>query len=233
MTIITRAGKGSALTHTEMDTNFTELDTRPTGQVYPAASGVGIKVDNASPDWGWHDIVGFLFIENGGSSPDYNIYRGGIKAYQFTEQVDESFIDFHMPHDYVPGTDLYMHAHWSHNSPILASGSVTFGFEIMYAKGHDQAAFGEPVIATILQTANTTPYQHLIAETLITSDGGSANTLDVNQMEVDGILQCRVYVDSNDTHSVSGVVEPFIHFVDIHYQSTNLPTKNKAPNFYG
>jgi hypothetical protein len=51
-------------------------------------------------------------------------------------------------------------------------------------------------------------------------------------MEVDGIIMCRLYLDSNDIITSGGTVNPFVHFVDLHYQSTGIGTKGKAPNFY-
>ncbi len=46
MTITTRAGKGSALSHNEMDTNFTDLRDGVGGIQVPKTSGLGIKVDS-------------------------------------------------------------------------------------------------------------------------------------------------------------------------------------------
>ena len=103
----------------------------------------------------------------------------------------------------------------------------------MYSKGHNQAAFGEPVLITVAQNASTTQYQHMIAETAASTSGGSAVQLDTDVLEPDGVIQCRLYLDSNDmTVSGGAVPDPFAHFVDIHYQSTNIGTKQRAPDFW-
>lgn len=232
MTITTRAGKGSELTHNELDTNFTDLRDGIGARV-PKTSGTGIKIGpNGGDAFGWHDLVSTLLVYGLAGDASRSTYRGGIKSLQFTE-TDSAYIDFHLPHDYVPNTTIHIHAHWSHAETTVTGGSVTWAFELMYAKGHNQAAFVAPVIAAAVQNASTTQYQHMIAETAASTAGGSGAALDTDLLEVDGLIQCRVYLDSNDmTVSGGGVPEPFLHMVDIHYQSTNVATKNRAPGFY-
>jgi hypothetical protein len=204
-----------------------------TGITVPKASGSGIKIDTASAGYGWHDLLGAIVARNTGlTAPGFVVYRGGIYAYQFAVN-DEAFIEFHMPHDWAPGTDIYIHAHWSHTATTVTGGSVTWGFEVSYAKGHNQAAFSAPVTATILQNASTTQYQHMIAEVQLSAASPSASQIDTDNLEVDGLILCRVYLSANAiTVSGGAVPDPFLHFVDIHYQTTNVGTKQKAPNFY-
>lgn len=204
-------------------------------------SGTGVKVDLTSPTFGWHDMLGPISIRGvGATDPGYNVYRGGIRGYQFAVN-DEIFIEFHIPHDYVPGTDLHIHAHWSVKQTTKAGaatnavtgGSVTWGFEVSYAKGHNQAAFSAPVTATVVQNASTTQYQHMIAEVQVSAASPSASQIDSDNIEVDGLVIVRAYLSANNlTVSAGSVPAPFLHMVDIHYQSSNIATKNKAPNFY-
>jgi hypothetical protein len=52
-------------------------------------------------------------------------------------------------------------------------------------------------------------------------------------METDAVLMCNVHLSANNmTVSGGGVPAPFLHFVDVHYQSTNVGTKNRAPSFW-
>ena len=231
MAIVTRESKGSALTHAELDNNFNELDKLPNGKVFPKEQGIGIKLDVDTPAFGWHDLTGNVHVYGDVGDATRAMYRGNIKATQFQEN-ESGYVDFHIPHDYVMGTPIYIHAHWSHNSTEVTGGSCTWGFECMYAKGHGQAPFATPVNIAVIQNADTTQYMHMIAETVASDDGGSAVTLNTNDLEVDGLIQCRVYLDSNDLVSSGAPVNPFLHFVDIHYQSTGLATKNKAPDFW-
>ena len=235
MSIITREGKGTALTHSEMDANFIELDTIPNGKVFPSSKIIGIKLSGDTSDFGWHDIIGYINVPaSNPSGATETIYRGGIRVYQFDEG-DDAQVNFHMPHDYLQDSDMYIHVHWSHNSTLITGGTVTWGLEIMYAKGHDQASFNVPELSPVTQSASTVQYRHMIAERVISAAGASpgGGLMNTNDLEVDGILQVRLYLDSNDIEVSSGPKpNPFAHFVDIHYQSTGLPTKNKAPDFW-
>jgi hypothetical protein len=209
--------------------------------VLPKTSGKGIKVDTASPSFGWHDMLGPISIRGvGATDPSYNIYQGGLRGYQF-DVNEEAFVEFHIPHDYLPGSDLYIHAHWSVKQTTTAGvatnavtgGSVTWGFEVSYAKGHNQAAFITPITTTIAQNGSTTQFQHMIAEVQLSAASPSGSQIDSDNIEVDGLVLVRVYLSANDlTVSAGSKPAPFLHMVDIHYQSTNSTTKNKAPNFY-
>lgn len=233
MTITTRIGKGSELTTAEMDTNLTDLRDG-IGMQIPKTEGFGIKVDSlGTPTFGWRDIIGQVYVdEDDVNKALLSIYRGGVKGRQFGS-LSEACIDIHIPHDYLPDSDIFIHAHWSHTSALVTGGSVTWGFETMYAKGHNQEPFSSPVLITVAQNASTTQYQHMIAETAASVSGGSAVQLDTNLIEPDGVLQARIYLDSNDiTVSGGGIPDPFVHFVDIHYQSTNMATKQRMPDFW-
>ena len=233
MTITTRAGKGSQLTHAELDTNFTDLRDGVSLQV-PKTTNTGIKVDSlGTPTFGWHDLLGSLVTDpDDANRAVYTVYQTPVRQLLFIEAVSEAFIGFHMPHDYLPNSDIFIHAHWSHNSTIVTGGSVTFKFDCSYSKGHNQAAFSSSVPISVIQNASTTQYQHMIAETAASVSGGSGVQLDTDDLEVDGLLLVRVTVDSNDITSSGAIPDVFIHAVDLHYQSTGVPTKQRAPDFY-
>jgi len=230
LTIITRAGKGQALTHEEFDNNLVELRDKPDGQVYPSDADKGLRFDYSSPEFGWHDIIGqYQTIFAGPGNPSYQTYQGGIKQLRFTAG-DELHIDFHVPHDYVPGTDIHVHVHWSHTRPAVTSGSVTWLFEMTYAKGHNLGSFSTPVTTQVTQDASAIRYQHMIAETPASAPGGAGGLLDTSAIEVDGMILVRAVLQSN---TMDDSALPFVHTVDLHYQSRGLPTKNKSPDFYG
>jgi len=196
-------------------------------------SGEGIKVDVASPTFGWRDLKGIITIRGIGSTdPSFNIYRNGIRQHQFSVN-DEVFLEFHIDHDYVPNTHIYIHPHWSHNSSLVTGGSVTWTAEMTYSKGHNQAAFPATVSLDITQNASTTQYQHLVADEQASVTDGDSTHLNTTNLEIDGIILVRFYLKANNiTVSGGGAPEPFLHYVDIHYQSTNVCTKQRAPNFY-
>lgn len=232
MTITIRSVKGGALTHAEMDINWTDLRDGVNAMI-PKTKGKGIKIGpNGSETFGWHDLLGTVQVYGDLGDAIRVAYRGGIKALQFDEG-DSAYVDFHLPHDYAPNTDIFVHVHWSHNSALVTGGSVTWGFELMYAKGHNQSAFPAPITVSVSQNANTIQYQHMVAEGLASTPGGSGTLLNTADIEVDGLIQCRLFLDSNDiTVSGGGIPLPFAHTIDIHYQSTNIATKNRSPDFW-
>lgn len=195
-------------------------------------SGRGIRVDTTTPTFGWRDLLGAIRTRGvGATDPNDATYRGNIKGYQF-DVNDEAWIEFHVPHDYVAGSDVHLHFHWSHNSAIVTGGTVTWGADLTYAKGHNQAAFPAPVNPTVIGTASTTQYQHIITEVQVSASTPSAVQIDSDDLEPDGLILARVYLGANNITSSGAVPDPFLHFADIHYQTTNIGTKQKAPDFY-
>lgn len=188
-------------------------------------SGVGVKVDVVTPTFGWRDITAEVDIRGtGGSDPTFQLYTGtNMRTLQFSASaMQECFVNFHVPHDYVPGTAIYIHAHWSNAAAIPNTGNVVWGFEYSFAKGFNQQAFPAFTTITATQACPATRYQHNIAETAAITIAG---------LEVDGMIQCRAYRDAaavGDTCTDA----VFLHTVDVHYQSTNMATKQKAPDFY-
>jgi hypothetical protein len=214
--------------------------------VLPKTSGYGIKVDTTTPTFGWKDLLGAINTRPtaGAAVPPYNQYGStGIYGFQFTDgPVKEAFVEFHLPHDYVPSSDIFIHAHWSQTTvdtggAASAPGNVKWYIDVMYAKGHGTAggaargAFGTKITTSIVQQGSTTQYGHMVAEVQLSAGSPSAAQIDSDDLEPDGIILCRIYRDNTDVADTLNQA-PFLHYVDIHYQSTQLATKNKAPNFY-
>ncbi len=199
----------------------------------PKTAGKGIRIDTAVPTFGWRDLKGKVTQRNiGASKPTHATYRDTLAQYQFAAGKEEYFT-YHIDHDHVPDSDVHLHVHWSHTGALVNGGTITIEYEISYAKGFNQSAFGASVTATFAGTASTTQYQKIISEIQISAVSPSASQIDSNDLEPDGIIECRIKITSNDiTVSGGGVPDPFIHEVDIHYQSTSLGTKQKAPDFY-
>lgn len=236
MAIIYRAAKGQALTASDHDANMRDLHERPQGQVFPKEANIGVKIDTDAPDWGWHDLIGDMqdhMASAGGVSAGSAVYIGSIGQPRFDTGDSQQF-GYHIPHDWVQGHDAFIHIHWSHNVAGVTSGEVTFQVEVTAAKGHNQAAFSSPKILTIVAPASTTRYQHMIVETPFCETLGGAGDalLRSEDMEVDALALCHVTVVGN---TMDAGALPFVHTVDIHYQSTNVGTKERSPNptFWG
>lgn len=225
----------------QLATNAGEL-LLPQNIVLPKTSGKGIQVDTASPSFGWRDIIGQIGVKTAGATdPVWTLYRGAMYAYTFDTATAEAFLVFHIPHDYVPGSDLFAHVHWSQKvvdtgGTAGVPGVAEWKFDISYADGHGTAGgaadpFIAPITVTVTQQASTTQYGHMIAEVQFTNNGGTGGLIDSNTIQVDGLLLVRLYrVKANPADTLNQA--PFVHTADIHYQSTNIGTKQKAPNFY-
>lgn len=204
--------------------------------VLPKTSGKGIKIDTATPTFPWKDIIGYVNVDAAGANAaSLSAFNGGsIRRWAFGSG-DKQDNEYHIPHDYAPGTDLFIHYHWAHNGTAI-SGDIVATFVHTYAKGHNQAAFSaEKTITNTYATTNiaTTPrIQHRIEESQLSVSGGSATQLDSSLIEVDGVIGVNFTMTTIPTITGGSPNEPFVFFIDIHYQSTGIGTKQKAPNFY-
>ena len=226
------------------------------GFILSGLSGAGIKVDHATPTYGWHDMLGAIQTRptggaGSGAVPDYVAYRGNIFGWRFgtvapNNHLHEAFIEYHIPHDWVPGGSggddtCYLHVHWSQTTVDTGGaagvpGVAKWYFDISYADGHGTPGgaadpFIAPITVSVTQQGSTTRYGHMIAEVAFANDGGTGGLIDYNTIQVDGLILLRIYRDPADPADTLNQ-DTFVHFVDIHYQSTNMPTKNKAPGFY-
>ncbi len=202
--------------------------------ILPKTSGKGIKVDTTVPTFGFKDIIGDQFSKNtGATKPTLAPYNGAIKSWQFGVG-DEAYISYHIPHDYVAGTPIFLHIHWSHILTTVTGGTLTFKATSISAKAHDQQAFNStPKVGTFIGTASTVQYQQILSEVQYSDDTPTGLEIDTADLEPDSVIELTLEVDANNiTVSSGGVPDPFIHYVDIHYQSTNIGTKDKVPNFY-
>ncbi len=198
--------------------------------VLPKTSGKGIQVDNTTPTFPWHDLTGAIVVKlTGVGRPVFTTYKGNIEEYQFSIN-DKAEFTYHIPHDYVPGSDIHLHVHWSHISAAVTGGTITFGYELTCAKGHNQAPFGANIIGTIVATASATQYQHIVSEIQISAASPSGSQIDSDDLEPDELILIELFLNANNM--TGATPDPFVHEMDIHYQSTNIGTKQKAPDFH-
>jgi hypothetical protein len=201
------------------------------GLSLPKASGTAIKIDGG---YGWRDLVGNVVPRSTGlNAPVLKSYIGAIRLFSYSAG-DIGDMTFHVPHDYAPGTDMYIHVHWGHNGTAI-TGTFLVDISATYSKGFNQTTFHTPVTtsmtASSLNTTNTPQYAHRIDEIQL-SAAGSTSLLNTNNIEIDGLILVTFATTTIPSISGGTSATPFIMSVDIHYQSTGLATKNKAPSFY-
>lgn len=199
----------------------------------PKASGTGIKIEEG---FGWRDLPSEQVSRRTGTdAPTLSVWDGDIQEYAYSAS-DVGDCRFHIPHDYVPGSNLYIHIHWGHNGTDI-SGSFEVTFHAGYAKGHSQATFSSQKNASLvvgsLNITNSPQKCHRTDEIQFSTVGGSATLIDTSALEADGLILVNYEIDGIPTITGSASAnQPFIFGVDLHYQSSNLGTKNKAPGFH-
>lgn len=165
--------------------------------VLPKTAGIGFKVDTANPTYPWKDLIGAIELRGtGAADPTFSAYGATtFRSYSFSAGTEqEVFIVFHVPHDYVPSTDIFLHMHWSNGAATPNTGNVVWGFDYSYAKGFNQAAFPAFTTITVTQACPATRYQHMVAETAAITIAGLT--------EPDGLILVRAYrkaADAADT----------------------------------
>lgn len=194
----------------------------------------GIKVDLATPTFSWRDMKGPITSSTTGANrPTLTTYAGNIEEWAFAAGDKYSTIKWHIDHDWA-GQDMYTHIHWSHNGTDI-SGNLVVTYYVRYAKGHGRGSFSteKTVTQTIsgLNITNTASTLHRIDEVPLSIAGGSASLLDTAQIEPDGMILIN-FVTTTIPTITGGAAKPFVHFVDGHYQSSNIGTKNRVPDFY-
>jgi len=188
-------------------------------------------------DFGWKDLIGSIQPKTtpGPGTPDLVAFRGNIYAYQFSANDVIDFV-FHIPHDYLPTSDLFIHVHWGHNGTAI-SGSFVFDFYSSVVKGFSQGVFpaekNQTLTVSSLAIATTPQYAHRTDEIQLSTPGGSASLLDSTAIETDSLLLVRGKMSTVPTITGGTSNKPFVFTIDIHYQSTGAgSTPNKAPGFY-
>ena len=223
--------------HAAAHTNLRVIGRETDGSVTLAkTSGVGLKVDIATPTFGWRDIIGAVNPKASGvGAPTRAVYAGAnIADYSFAAN-DVCDFCFHIPHDYVPGTDLHFHIHWSHNGTSITGNAVftvyhTYASRTLAGTTIFPAEKTNTVTWATTDIATTPQYAHRVDEIAITSAAGSATKTANTLIEVDGLLVVNLKLTGLPT--IGGGGKLFIHTCDIHYQSTNMATKNSAPSYY-
>jgi len=210
----------------ELGWNGTDITVTANSLILSSNTGKGMKVDVLQPSYPFFDLLGEIRVDEAGGAtkPDFNIYKGNIKQYQFAVD-DHVFGTYHLPHDYVPNSNIFIHVHWSTNAASSA-GSPTFEIEASYSKGFGQMQFSNNVTVTV-SNAYISSYTHMVSETQLSAPAGAGSLLVTEDLQTDGLIIIRAKLLTN-TMSVL----PFVHHMDIHYQSTNIGTKNRSPAFY-
>lgn len=205
--------------------------------VLPKTPGKGIKVDTTIPTFGWRDLEGDVDPKaTGAGKATLGVWRGGLSKVWFYDAGDTlDQLKYHIPHDYAPGSDLHIHLHWGHHGTAIA-GSLVVTFGATYAKGFNRGNFPaevSPVITVATPNIATIPqYRHRVDEIQLSAASPSGTQIDSDDIEPDGVIMMGLVITTIPTITGGVVNKPAFFEIDIHYQSTNMATKQKEPDFY-
>jgi hypothetical protein len=216
------------------DSRLTAIETWDLDPVLPKDLGRGIKVDLANPTWAWKDLTGRIGTRTGTTAPTWAAFRGGNCQKPFFSVNDQNDIEYHLPHDLVPNSDLFLHLHWGHNGTAI-SGNLVIQVSMTWAKGHNQDIFTvEKVFNLTIPATNLTVaprWGHIVSEVQISAASPTVSQFNSNIFEPDGELVVNTKVITNPAITGGSTNTPYWGHLDLHYQSTGRGTKNKAPNF--
>jgi hypothetical protein len=219
------------LTSSSIDPTKPTEGTATTQSVRDNFSAAKTEIENlqSRTGSGWNDLVQDVKVNPGASNaPGLITYRDNIITFAFQpNSVNECFTNFHMRHDYIPGTMVYPHVHWSTNSTM--TGNVRWGVEYTIARRWESTGlrnFG-PTQTLYIDAGVTTPspYLHIVSES---PDGMG---IDGTDLETDAVIICRFFRAGGD---VADTFDDFAYLltVDIHYQCDHLDTPFRFPPFY-
>lgn len=208
--------KGGSISGSLVISGDTHLQT---GAIVKTGEGFKVSDYSATEAYGWRDITGQPLTRGRASDPEVTLMGSIFLGYKFLTGK-EIWITYHVPHDYVPNTPLYFHVHWTTDGTLTST--VKWQITATFAKGFNQQAFDlDGITATLAVQPSGIPWQHYVSET---------DAISLTGIEVDSLVlfNLKRLVDAETSNS-NGV---FVMEADIHYQSTNMTTKNKSPNFY-
>lgn len=209
MTITTRTGKGSELSYSELDGNFTDLSARTALSWAQVGSEPSV-------------------LAGSGNAPELLPFIGGISAWAYSATaLSEAFSTNDLPFDWCPGTDLVYGIHWSPGNST-ATGTVRFGLEFTYAWAYGQGAssvFGSTTTIYIEPTISTgVAYEHYL------TFNSPAQNFPGSAAQQNMRFLVRVFRDGghvNDTFPAPA----FIIGTDLFYQTDRFGASSKSPPF--
>jgi hypothetical protein len=193
--------------------------------VFDAGKGFTLGLRDED-DFGWRDITAPIELRGtGANDPAFtrNLGGGPFAAYKF-DLNDEAWLYFHIPHDIVVpagGATVHIHVHWKSDGVDVAN-TVKWEWTYSHAKGFGQEAMNMTGTTVTAEQASAGQWYPMVTE--------SAGLTISNLTEPDGILEVYMRRITNGAVDVTDGI--YVTTCDVHYQSTNLATPGKAPNFW-
>lgn len=169
----------------------------------------GSDVDKGfNSDIAWNDIV--LPADRLGqaaSAPDRELIAGNIQALAFDGggTMEQLFGSFEIVHDYVEGTDLRPHIHWSPSS--TENNDVKWFLEYTIANRNDSLSVANTI--SVVTSTTGVDRKHIIVELPV---------IDGSTFGIGTTCNFRFYRNPSDTEDTYGG-DAFLLSLGIHYES--------------
>lgn len=201
MPIVYRLVKGSPLTFAEEDGNFADLAAR---------TNLAWMMDGLEP----------TLREGVGNPAELATFKGNTVAYLFVDgAVSETYLNWDVPFNWAPGTDLYAAVHWSPGANTN-TGTVRWGLEFTTAPVN--GTFGDTNTFFIDSNVSTASAWKHIQAVSAPYPGSSAS---LNQR-----FLIRVYRDGAATQDTFGA-DAYLVGVDFYYQVNKFGTPSFTPPY--
>lgn len=166
---------------------------------------------------GWKDLLGpYTPRGSGATIPVLTTVGTNIIQLPVWQVNDLAYYQFHIPHDYAIGTDVYFHVHWF--ADTTNTNTVRWQVSYFYARGYGDAfplALAATVV-TITQAPTGTQYAHMIAE---------SSAVTIPNLEPDGYILAELKrITNGGTDNPANI---FAWNMDVHYQSIEESTGNR------
>jgi len=172
--------------------------------------------------YGWRDLkLATIGAAAGAGTPSLANFgaTGGGAIKQMSFGIGDSiYLSGHIEHDYLIGSTVFPHVHWSTNGTNV--NTVKWQITCIIAKSHDQDNFGNDVIITVEEAAAGTAWRHMLTE----------DTVGFDALEPDALWLIELKRISNGGTDNTDVV--FGLYADFHYQTMQYSSPNRTPNFY-
>jgi len=160
------------------------------------------------------------YSPGGASDPTVKTFKAPIllPAFAGGGANNQATYRFHIPHDWVIGSDFYMHTHWALNE-ASPTGNVKWKITWCYARGYELGDFGTEIVTTLADAdVSATQYAHHITESAAITPAILGE-----DAQIDGMILACVERDTTDTNNDDAFLIEF----DIHYLSDGNTTVDK------
>lgn len=197
----------------------------------PKTKGDGLLIDNG---YSWLDIIGDVTPKTiGTNAASLKTYIGNVRSWVHPVGSYGDIV-YHIPHEYAPNTNIFLHVHWGHNGTNI-SGTFKLNIWATFAPrdGIYSSTIATSIIVNSLNITNTPQYFKRVDEIQFSMIGGSSSMLNTTDIAVDGLINLHYELDTIPSITGSAYSNlPYIHTIDVHMQSNGIGTKNKDPDFY-